>query len=270
MRIHDGAYGTLLHDYLRGDETVDDLCIRAPALVVDAHRAYLDSGAQVIQTNAFLSHVRGSSRRRMQLRAAAHECVLEAIAAVATGESDDDQPAAAWTIGPAGDEPRAFWETIEQALEREAGIVLCETVTSRGIADALIAAWADVARGIRDVELLLGCSTDPTDRARSGWIVELASEAPQDVLLGLNCCEGPLGMRGLLEELAQVRGRTWAMPSAGLPTGDPPRWPLADPDAWAEATLAAIDELPVVGVGGCCGTGPDAVAALAASVRTTR
>lgn len=260
MRLHDGAYGTLLARHQRGDETADDLCVRDPLLVTRAHASYLEAGATAIQANSFLVHLRSSSRRRRLLRRAAIDC---ADAAVAGAEGDALVVA---TIGPAGSEPHDFWEAIEQFLELEVAAVLCETVTSRAVADAFLAAWADVAAGVDGVELLLGCSTDPADGGAARWVVELAGEAPDVVHLGLNCCAGPQSMRSLLESIAERRGTTWAMPSAGLPTGSPggpPAWPLADPAEWAEATLEQVEGLPVGALGGCCGTTPDHVAALA-------
>lgn len=262
MRLHDGAYGTLLARHQRGDETADDLSVRDPLVVTGAHAAYLDAGATAIQTNSFLVHLRGSSRRRAELRRAALDC---AAAAAAAGAGDALVLA---TIGPAGDEPRHFWEAIEQFLDLDVRAVVCETVTSREMADAVLAAWADVAAGVNGIELLLGCSTDPSDGEAARWIVELAGEAPDLVQLGLNCCAGPGGMRSLLESIAERRGRTWAMPSAGLPTnppGAPPAWPLADPASWAESTLEQVEGLPVTALGGCCGTTPDHVAALGPS-----
>jgi homocysteine S-methyltransferase len=244
MRIHDGAYGTLLQHHLHGDETVDDLCLREPALVVDAHRAYLDAGAGAVQTNAFLAHLRGSSRRRRELRAAAVACAREAGAPVVLA-----------TIGPAGDRPRDFWEAVEQALEHEVDGVLCETVTSRAVADAFCAAWSEVAAGVQDVEALLGCSTDPLDADAARWVVELAADAPEELLLGLNCCSGPAGTRALLERVCEQRGRAFAMPSAGLP-------PYLDANEWARATLDQVADLPLVALGGCCGTTPASIAAL--------
>ncbi len=254
MRIHDGAYGTLLQHHLHGDETVDDLCVRAPTLVIAAHRAYLDAGAEAIQTNTFLAHLRGSSRRRRKIRRAAVECAREAAR---------DALVLA-TIGPAGDRPRDYWEAIEHALDDDVRAVVCETHTSRASAEAFIAAWNDVASGVRDVETLLGCSVDPLDDNGSRWVADLATDAPESILLGLNCCIGPNGMRDLLETICEQRGTAYAMPSAGLPIGDPPQWPLADPSRWAESVREQVDDLPIAALGGCCGTTPDSIAALVA------
>ena len=263
MRIHDGAYGTLLTRHLHGDETVDDLCLRAPNVVIDAHRAYLDAGADAIQTNSFLAYLRGSDRRRRELRHAALACAREAAAA-----ADGDERTVFVTIGPDRAGVRAFWEPIEQALEEDVRGLLCETVTDAATARAFAAAWAEVGAGVQGVEVLLGCSVSPsTGREACAWVFDLATELADDVALGLNCCEGPIGLRPVLEELAERRGSVWVMPSAGVPrveAGREPEWPFDDPAVWAEAVHEAIDDLPVQGLGGCCGTTPDFVGALAA------
>ncbi|MCW2921772.1 MAG: homocysteine S-methyltransferase [Thermoleophilia bacterium] len=264
MRIHDGAYGTLLAAHLHGDETVDDLCLRAPNLVVDAHRAYLDAGAGAIQTNAFLAHLRGSDRRRRELRHGALACAREAVGSA----GGDDAPIVFATIGPDRDDARAFWEPIEQALEEDVRGVLCETVTDVGTARAFAAAWAEVGAGVRGVDVLLGCSVAPSrgpDACR--WVLDLASELPDELSLGLNCCEGPDGLRDVLEAIAEQRERVWAMPSAGIPRiepGAPPVWPHASATDWAGAVLEQVEDLPVHALGGCCGTSPDFVGALVA------
>jgi homocysteine S-methyltransferase len=264
MRIHDGAYGTLLEQHLHGDETVDDLSLRLPSVVVDAHRAYLEAGAQAIQTNAFLVHLRGSSRRRRELRHAALACAREAAATA----SIDHEVLVVATIGPDGVDARGFWEPIEQALEADVRALLCETVTDARTARAFEAAWREVGAGVQGVEVLLGCSVAPSRGPEAcRWVVDLAGDLDGSIALGLNCCEGPTGLRPVLDDLAERRGSVWAMPSAGLPTvtpGAPTTWPFEDPERWAEATLEAIDDLPVAALGGCCGTAPRSIAALQA------
>jgi methionine synthase I (cobalamin-dependent) len=260
MRIHDGAYGTLLERHLSGDETADDLCLRAPNLVVDAHRAYLDAGASGLQTNAFLAYLRTSERRRAQLQLAALDCAREAA-----GDRTDVLVAA--TIGPAGDSPRDYWRDLELLLDAGARAVQSETHVARASADAFLAAWAEVARGVADVDVRLGLSISPAAGADAcRWALELAQDAPEAVALGLNCCDGPAGLRGVLTELSDLRpGTSWAMPSAGLPTnapGEPTSWPLGPAD-WAAATAELAESLDLGSLGGCCGTTPASIAALA-------
>lgn len=257
MRIHDGAYGTLLQHHLHGDETVDDLVLRRPDLVRDSHRAYLDSGARAIQTNTFLVHLRGSARRRRALREAALACARDA--AELAGLTEPVEVFA--TIGPAGDRPRDHWEAIEQVLESGVRTIQFETVTTGAAAAAIIDAWSEVAAGVDDAEVLLGCSVDP--RAPT-WVDAISAAAPPTFVVGVNCCEGPVGIRGALEAIIAERGTAWAMPSAGLPSAPAAAegYPFADPARWAAAVAAEVDGLELHALGGCCGTSPDSIAAL--------
>ncbi|MEO6867191.1 MAG: homocysteine S-methyltransferase family protein [Gaiellales bacterium] len=271
MRLHDGAYGTLLAGHLRGDETADDLCLREGSLVIDAHRAYIDAGARAIQTNAFLAHLRNTRRRRDALQLAALECAREAAAGWSGAESGtgagagegESAIAVFATIGPAGDEPQAYWRDLETVLGVETTGVICETLASRAQADAWLSAWHDVASGLTSVEVLVGCTINPSaglDACR--WVLELATELPAHLQLGLNCCEGPQGLRPYLEQLSEIRGSVWTMPSAGIPVNgltEAASWPLAEGAAWAEQVAELVEDLPVTAVGGCCGTHPESI-----------
>lgn len=262
MRIHDGATGTQLQRHLRGDETADDLCVRAPELVREVHAAYLEAGADVVQTNSFLVWTRGSGRRRRHLIEAAHACAVEAIEA--SGRTSPE-PCLAATIGPASSDPRDYWSDLERWLELGARVVRIETIATRGVADAALEAWRDVARG-SEATLLLGCSVSPSAGADAmRWVLELAgsSSFPDAALIGLNCCEGPDGLRPVLEGLVERRGEdvVWVDPSAGLP-------PYQAPGQWAERTAELVHELRLAAVGGCCGTTPEGIRTLVNLLRT--
>lgn len=266
MDVADGAYGTLLQQHLHGDETVDDLCVRMPSVVVDAHRAYLEAGATTLQSNAFLAHLRGSRRRRDALQLAALRCVRDAVEL--TDGLDRASITVTATIGPVGSEPRDYWRDVELVLDDGVQAVQFETATSTHIARAMASAWQDVAAGVSDVAARIGCSITPEPgEAVHGGVLALADSLPDSIDLGLNCCAGPAGLRSTLERLCELRGSAWVMPSAGVPerTAGRTRWPFADPAEWATRVLEEIDGLPVTLVGGCCGTTPEHIAVLRGS-----
>ena len=253
MQLHDGAMGTMLAAHLRGGETVDDLCVRAPELVRAVHADYVTAGADVIQTNSFLVGLRDSTRRRRLLLDAAMDCGRSAIES--SGRAQEVELAG--TIGPHGSEPRAYWDELEYWLEHGLTRVRVETVGAATTADAVTQAWNDVARG-SDAQLLLGCTVSPGagyDACR--WVAEVAASAPTNVGLGLNCCEGPAGLRSILELIVEERGpdTIWVDPSAGLP-------PHQSAGEWAERMAELIDGIPLRAVGGCCGTTPQHIADL--------
>jgi methionine synthase I (cobalamin-dependent) len=99
-------------------------------------------------------------------------------------------------------------------------------------------------------------------------VVDAAGDLDDVIELGLNCCEGPAGLRDVLGSIAEARGSTWAMPSAGVPTPgdtDQPRWPMRDPEVWWSASRESIDGIPLTALGGCCGTTPATIATIAAT-----
>lgn len=264
--VGDGAYGTLLAPRLLGGEVVDELCVREPDAVIDAHRSYLEAGAGCIQSNSFLAW-RFRERRRRDIYAAALECARSAAAASAGSRGEPVRVRA--TVGPAGREPRAFYRDIEQLLDAGVDELLCETVTEAPIAAAFLRAWYEVVAGAR-ARATLSFSVSPSRGARSWqWIGKLA--VPAGVAVGLNCCEGPAGLRAPLELLADTPAGERGMrvgPSAGLPvmrTGQPPMYPLS-PDEWADAVAALVDGLSVDVVDGCCGTTPGFITGLRAAL----
>jgi 5-methyltetrahydrofolate--homocysteine methyltransferase len=135
--------------------------------------------------------------------------------------------------------------------------VRLETVADTKTADAITLAWQEVASGA-DAELLLGCTVSPSAGfAACRWVAEAAAGAPANTWFGLNCCEGPEGLRPIVELLIEERGAgaVWIDPSAGLP-------PHQQPEEWAERMAELSDGFPLRAVGGCCGTTPRHIAQL--------
>lgn len=256
--IADGAYGTLLAPRVRSGEHVDDLCLRAPHLVVEAHRAYLDAGARRLQTNSFMAWATPTRRRRDIYRAAL-ACAREAAAVAAMPGT-----LVTATIGPAGREPRAFYADLELLLDEGVGHVTCETVTDTDTATAFLRAFEEVVAGA-PARAVLSLSVTP-DAGLDAWRWIARLRLPDGVEPGLNCCAGPDGMRDPLDLLCEHGLPVHVSPSAGLPERDAvtgtPTYPLA-PELWAEAVAALVDGLDVATVGGCCGTTPAHVEALA-------
>jgi 5-methyltetrahydrofolate--homocysteine methyltransferase len=246
MRILDGAYGTLLAAHLASDESADDLCVRDPRLVIDAHRAYLEAGATGIRTNAGQAWRRDSTRRRTGLQLAALDCAREAIEL-------HGGPAAielAATIGPAGIEPRDYWRDLELLLDAEVAVVQVEHLARVEELAAALAAWDEVARGVDGVSLMLGITVaQGRGEAAARPLLDAAGDAPEGVRVGLRCCEGAAGLRPYLERLYEQRGAsTWLAPGAGAD--------LEEPAHWAQSVHELSDGFDLDAVGGCCGTTP--------------
>lgn len=301
--IKDGAYGTAIQAYglqeacYRGDLDLnrdqkgnnDLLCLTKPDVVREIAQAYVEAGADVLGTNSF------NANRISQADYGAEDLVPEMnvaaariIREVADRASDaDGRPRwVAGAIGPTNKtlslSPRVEdpgyrevdWDTVaetyrEQAealLEGGADLILVETVFDTLNAKAAI--W-----GVRqlggDVPLMLSMTlTDLSGRNLSGHSVEAfwaSVRHAEPVSVGLNCSFGADQLRPHVATLAGIADTLiMAYPNAGLPND------LGAYDEPAEVTAAHIRDWADGGtvniVGGCCGTTPAHIRAIADTV----
>jgi homocysteine S-methyltransferase len=141
--LADGAMGTMLH--ARGisfNVCFDDLNLSQPTLITDIHRAYLDAGAQIIETNSFGANryklaEHGLERRVGEINAAAVDLARQAVTAA------DKEALVAGSIGPLGVrlapfgrvKPEqaydAYYEQIEALIQAGADLLIFDTKSKR-------------------------------------------------------------------------------------------------------------------------------------------
>lgn len=305
--VFDGGYGTAIQGYklteadYRGtlDVTHDQkgnndlLSITQPEIVKAIHSAYLDAGADMIETNTFsgtkismadygLEHL----VRELNLQSAkiARECCDEAEA------KDGKRRFVAGSIGPTNktlslspdvNDPGfreidfdylkdVYREQCDALIEGGVDFLLIETIfdTLNAKCAAMAANEAAEASG-RDVPLMISMTiTDMAGRNLSGHTVEAFWAAIRHVkplTIGLNCSFGADLLRPHLAALSkQADALVMAYPNAGLPND------LAEYDELPETTAALIgqwlDDGLVNIIGGCCGTTPAHIAAIAKAV----
>ena len=308
--VLDGAMGTMLqahrlseadfrgerfadhpHD-LRGDN--DLLVLTRPDIVAAVHRAYLEAGADIIETNTF--NANRISQADYGLTHLARE-LNEAAASLARAAADEAEAAdparpryVAGAIGPTNKtaslspdvaDPaarnvtfealvEAYAEAAEGLIAGGADLLLVETIFDTLNAKAAIFAIETVFErlGVRLPVMLSGTVVDASGRTLSGQTVEafFASVAHANPFsVGLNCALGARQLRGWLADLARVAPvPVSAYPNAGLPNE------FGGYDETPEVTAGLIAEWARDGlvniVGGCCGTTPDHVRAIAAAV----
>jgi len=302
--VKDGAFGTAIQGYglkeacYRGDYDLgrdqkgnnDLLCLTRPEIVREIAQAYVEAGADVLGTNSFNANRisqadYGAEHLVTPMNVAAARIVRE----VADRASDADGRArwVAGAIGPTNKtlslSPRVEdpgyrevdWDTVaetyrEQAealLEGGADFILVETVFDTLNAKAAI--WGVRQLG-RHVPLMLSMTlTDLSGRNLSGHSVEAfwaAVRHADPVSVGLNCSFGADQLRPHVATLASIADTLiMAYPNAGLPND------LGAYDEPAEVTSAHIRDWADGGtvniVGGCCGTTPAHIAAIAEAVR---
>ncbi|HEX7579000.1 MAG TPA: methionine synthase [Thermoanaerobaculia bacterium] len=296
-RLDEAAYrGERFRDWSRDLKGNNDLLsLTRPEVVEEIHRKYFEAGADVVETNTFNTNGISMADYGMQglvreINAAAAGCARRA--AVSFSAANPDCPAfVAGSIGPTNgtlslavdvDDPgrrgrtfddfvAAYAPQVHGLLDGGVDVLLVETVFDTLVAKAALFAVEEVfsERGTRVPVMLSVTVTDRSGRTLSGQLVEAfwnsVSHAPL-LSVGINCALGAREMRPYLEELSALAPIfTTAYPNAGLPNAfggfdETPASMAAEIRGFAESGW-------VNAVGGCCGTNPDHVRAIAAAVK---
>ena len=271
--------GSYLHDSVGPHRCLDELNAIEPEAVFRAHMAYIDAGAQIIETNTF-----GANRFKLEplglgddvqkLNSRGVKIAREAR------ESASREVLIAGSIGPLGigvqarhPEPKEILEIFhEQALaleERGVDLFILETFTYIEELELAI----DAIRSFSGLPIIaqLTYSEEGTaygDLSPADAAAHLKSKNVQ--VIGANCTLGPQSLLPILGQLAGVdEVRVSGMPNAGFPKreGDRIVYPKSSPEYFAEFAREAA-ALGVRILGGCCGTTPAHIRAMADAVRS--
>ncbi len=273
----------------------DLLSITRPDVVGEIHRAYLDAGADIIGTNTF--NAQRISQADYGMEELAHEMNLAAarvareVCDEVTAHTPDRPRFVAGALGPTnrtasispdvndpGFRNVTFTELVEAYLEQACGLVdggvdllLVETIFDTLNAKAAIFALETLfeQRGRRWPVVVSGTITDASGRTLSGQTTEAfwhSVRHARPLAVGLNCALGATELRPYLAELSRIADcHVSAYPNAGLPNE------FGEYDQSAAEMAAVVGEFAAAGLvnlaGGCCGTTPDHVAAIAEAVR---
>ena len=337
--VLDGAMGTMIQrhklaeaDY-RGERfrnwkgkdlkgSLELLLLTKPEIIEQIHTRYLESGADIIETNTFSATTIGlhdflfsgeppAGRKDQKffqgvvddvdLRALVHEMnVTAATIARRAADRIADQtgirrfvagsmgplPVAA-SISPDVNDPafravsfnqlkQTYFDQAKALVEGGVDLLLVETVFDTLNAKAALFAISEVfERAGKKLPLMIsGTVTDRSGRTLSGQTVEaflISIAHAEPLIVGLNCSLGPDEMEPYVEELARISPYFMsAYPNAGLPdplseTGFPetPQSFAPKLKKWAENGWLNL-------VGGCCGTTPEHIRAIAAEVRDSK
>ncbi len=270
------------------------LSLTQPQIIQGIHEAYLAAGADIIETNTFGAtqvaqadyHLEGLARQ-MNLASAELACrardrfstpdhprfvagALGPTPRTASISPDVNDPGARNT---SFDELAASYGEQAQALiEAGVDLLLIETIFDTLNAKAAIFAIESLfeARGERIPVMISGTVTDASGRILSGQTVEAfwnSVRHARPITIGLNCALGAALMRPYVEELSKLADVPICIyPNAGLPN------PMAPTgfDETPPITSGFLKEFADAGwvnvVGGCCGTTPEHIAAIAKAV----
>jgi len=275
--VFDGAMGTML--YARGvfiNQCYDELNLRSPDLVRSLHQAYVDAGAEVVETNSF-----GANRAKLaQHGLEAQVRAMNEAAARLAREAAGDEALVAGAVGPLGvrlepygptsrDEARAmFREQIEGLYAGGADFVLLETFGDLvEIEQAMLAAReAAPARPIV-AQMTIGADGRTPYGASAEDVARALDRFGADVI-GLNCSVGPQTILEAVERMSQVTTRKLsAQPNAGMPRDVGGRsMYMASPEYMATYARHLVQAGARL-VGGCCGTTPEHIRAIAEGIR---
>lgn len=308
--ILDGAMGTMIQRYAlnekeyRGERFADWpvdlkgnndlLSITQPDIIREIHHAYLEAGADIIETNSFNSTV--ISMADYQMESLSDE-INEAAAKLARECADEwtrktpEKPRyVAGILGPTNrtasispdvNDPayrnvsydalvEAYRSSVRALIRGGADIIMIETIFDTLNAKAAIYAVETEfeALGIKLPVMLSGTITDASGRTLTGQTTEAFYNSMRHIRpisFGLNCALGPAELRQYVAELSRIADcYVSTHPNAGLPNA----FGGYDLDAanmagyiseWAQSGLLNI-------VGGCCGTTPDHIRAIAQAV----
>ena len=279
--IADGAMGSMLHEALGPQRSYDEVNVTQPEAVFRIHQAYLQAGAQMIETNTF-----GANRRKLaqlglgdQVARINHRGVKVAREA---REAASREVLIAGSIGPLGivrqvrelpaDEVREiFFEQATALEERGVDLFILETFSDL---EELVAA-IDAIRSFSSLPVIAELTyaeegtTFGGTRPREAW-ERLKEKNVQAV--GANCTLGPQALLPVVAELAGLDDvRISVMPNAGFPqrAGGRIVYPRSSPEYFAQFAKEAA-ALGVRILGGCCGTTPEHIRAMAEAVKNLR
>ncbi|WNF03917.1 bifunctional homocysteine S-methyltransferase/methylenetetrahydrofolate reductase [Brevibacillus borstelensis] len=270
LLIGDGAMATQL--YRTGvpvGVSFEELCLSNPQLVHDVHKAYYDAGARLLETNTF-----GANRDALSRYGLEHKVTRINRAAVAIAR--EAAKADAFVVGSIGsilagrvrqkamDEFRDQFE--EQAIALiHAGVDGLILETFLDVEELLLA--IDVIRPLTDQPLICQLATLEVGRTRDGYTLteafSLLQKAGADIV-GLNCRLGPAEILRSYERVQVPEGTLLsAFPNAGrLGLTDGEYAYKSSPEYFAESAKR-LREQGVRLLGGCCGTTPEHVKAMA-------
>ncbi|WP_460835429.1 methionine synthase [Nocardioides hungaricus] len=270
----------------------DLLTLTQPDIVAAIHREYLGAGADIIETNTFNANAVSLADYDMQglsyeLNAESARLARAAVDAVATADRPRYVAGALGpttrtaSISPDVNDPGArnvvFEQLVDAYLTAARGLVdggadllVIETIFDTLNAKAAIFAVEQLfdEAGRRWPVIVSGTITDASGRTLSGQTTEAFWNSVRHVrplAIGLNCALGAKEMRPYIAEMARIADTfVSCYPNAGLPNA------FGEYDEAAEETAAIIGEFAEAGlvnlVGGCCGTTPAHIAAIAAAV----
>lgn len=270
--VADGAIGTLLYSYGIG-HCFEELNISHPDQVEQVHRAYLQAGAQVLQTNTYGANY--EKLLRYGLEDQVKEINRRAVQIVKSVVQEE-----AYILGTIGgirgvkkkatslsDIKAYFMEQVDALLTEGVDGILLETYYDLEELKTVLS----LARSITPLPIVTQVSLHEIGILQDGIPIAQAFQELEELgadVVGLNCRQGPYHMiRSFEEAPLPSKALLSAYPNASLPDLVDGKLTYSSSPAYFEESALALREQGVRLIGGCCGTTPEHIQGIAQAVR---
>jgi methionine synthase I (cobalamin-dependent)/5,10-methylenetetrahydrofolate reductase len=274
--LSDGAMGTLLNSGgISYERCFDELNLSEPERVAAIHQAYVEAGAQIIQTNTFGANRYKLAAHGLELKIAhVNRAGVELARKVAGNFSK--KVFVAGDVGPLGvrlapygriqpeQAQEAFAEQISHLVEAGVDLIILETFSDLDECCQAISA----ARQVCELTLVASMTFTRDDRTLLGdapvKVAQTLCSAGADVI-GVNCSGGPAQIWRILRQMRQAEPGAYysVMPNAGWPEQVGGRIMYPANPGYFGGYAVAFCEAGASLIGGCCGTTPAHIAAMA-------
>lgn len=277
--VCDGAMGSQLYELVGPTRCFEELNLLKPEVVLRVHLNYIEAGARLIETNTF-----GANRVKLTPHGFADQVATFNQRAVKLAREAREISGAdiliAGSMGPLGTGLRAAdpeaAERARQAFAEQAaaleerGVDLFILETFPGLEELT---WAiEAVRRMSALPLMAQLAYTEEGKTLRGDDARLATERLKSLgveVIGANCSIGPQASLDVLRAMAQVPGvRLSIQPNVGFPqrVGDRVLYPRATPEYFSSFAREAVACGANI-IGGCCGTTPEHIRAIAQAVR---
>lgn len=278
----DGAMGTLL--YQRGvsyEQSFDELNLSKPDIVSQIHQDYIVAGAEIIETNTF-----GANRQRLSAHGLESKVILinRAGAKIAreAREISGKSVFIAGSIGPLGKplfpygritQQQAFdifSEQVEGLLEGGVDLFIIETISDLAEMQQAVKA----ARSVCSLPIIAQMTFTEEGETLLGQTPEEVARTLEELgveVIGANCGVGPLLLYDVLQSMHRVTTKRLSIqPNAGLPRLIDGRYIYFTTPAYFAEYAEKFLRLGASVIGGCCGTTPEHIKAMADALRNVQ
>jgi methionine synthase I (cobalamin-dependent)/5,10-methylenetetrahydrofolate reductase len=273
--VGDGAMGTYLYQLgFPIGVSYEEFNLLKPDIIMDVHRLYYEAGARLIETNTFSANREKLSRYGLENEVVAINQAGVQLARQAVGTD-------AYVVGAVGSIRTGRLSSITTAQVEFDLQQQIEALLSAGADGILLETFSDLSemqtalnliRKLSELPVICQFATESSGLTRDGVVITEAFKQLQDTgasVVGFNCQTGPNGILRALEKIVSVVSGPYSVFSnAGLPGYVDGKYTYrATPQYFAETALQFAD-LGARIIGGCCGTTPEHVAAMAKALES--